>query len=80
MTTPLTPREQALRRLPQPYSLALRLRDAGVDDDQMCTYLDIEAEALAPLLQLAEAKLAAATNPLPEASGQATVNNRELKK
>ncbi|MFD9670161.1 hypothetical protein ACFWAY_53085 [Rhodococcus sp. NPDC059968] len=60
MSTPLTPREQALRRLPHPYSLALRLRDAGVAHDQMCTYLDIDAHALPPLLELANAKLAAA--------------------
>lgn len=60
MTPPLTPREQALRRLPHPYSLALRLRDAGVADDQMCTYLDIDTHALPPLLELADAKLTAA--------------------
>ncbi|WP_159928908.1 hypothetical protein [Rhodococcus sp. WAY2] len=60
MTTPPTPHEAALRRLPQPYSLALRLRDAGVTDDQMCTYLDIDARALPSLLELADAKLAAA--------------------
>ncbi|MDI9980036.1 hypothetical protein [Rhodococcus sp. IEGM 1307] len=60
MASSLTPREQALRRLPQPYSLALRLRDAGVADDQMCTYLDIDAHALPPLLELADAKLTAA--------------------
>ena len=30
MTGELSEREQVLRRLPLPYSLALRLRDAGV--------------------------------------------------
>jgi len=60
MASSLTPREQALRRLPHPYSLALRLRDAGVADDQMCTYLDIDTHALPPLLELADAKLIAA--------------------
>ncbi|MFD7011122.1 hypothetical protein [Rhodococcus jostii] len=60
MASSLTPRERALRRLPHPYSLALRLRDAGVADDQMCTYLDIDAHALPPLLELADAKLTAA--------------------
>ncbi|NDV09403.1 hypothetical protein GXW84_33905 [Rhodococcus sp. IEGM 248] len=60
MASSLTPREQALRRLPHPYSLALRLRDAGVADDQMCTYLDIDTHALPPLLELADAKLTAA--------------------
>ncbi|WP_072951776.1 hypothetical protein [Rhodococcus koreensis] len=72
MTTPLTPREQALRRLPQPYSLALRLRDAGVAEDQMCTYLDIDVHALPPLLEIADAKLTAAlrTTPKPEPEEQ----------
>ncbi|MDT2006715.1 hypothetical protein FXW78_22720 [Rhodococcus opacus] len=71
MTTPLTPREQALRRLPQPYSLALRLRDAGVADDQMCNYLDIDAHALPPLLELADAKLTAALRTTPETEPKA---------
>ncbi|MDF3311114.1 hypothetical protein P3H15_39635 [Rhodococcus sp. T2V] len=74
MSTPLTPREQALRRLPHPYSLALRLRDAGVADDQICTYLDIDIDthALPTLLDLADAKLAAAlcTNPDTEPEAQ----------
>ncbi|PBC35515.1 hypothetical protein CJ179_46395 [Rhodococcus sp. ACS1] len=71
MTTPLTPREQALRRLPQPYSLALRLRDAGVPDDQMCNYLDIDTHALPLLLELADAKLTAALHTTPvQSEGQ----------
>ena len=52
-------REAGLRRLPTSYSLALRLRDAGVDDSVICTYVSIEPEALPTLLELAEAKLAA---------------------
>lgn len=54
-----TAHEQALRALPLPYSLALRLRDAGVATDVICEYLDIERAALAGLYRIAEAKLAA---------------------
>jgi hypothetical protein len=55
----ITDREARLRRLPNPYSLALRLRDAGVDDDLICSYLTLEPEALPTFLRLAEAKLTA---------------------
>jgi hypothetical protein len=58
----ITEHEAGLRRLPEPYSLALRLRDAGVDDSVICTYLHVEPEALPTLLEIAEAKLAAAYN------------------
>jgi len=40
--------EAALRSLPEAYSLALRLQDAGVTDDVICEYLHIERESLAP--------------------------------
>jgi hypothetical protein len=53
-------REASLQRLPTPYSLALRLRDAGVASAVICTYLSIEPEALPTFLEIAEAKLAAA--------------------
>jgi hypothetical protein len=56
-------REAGLRRLPTPYSLALRLRDAGVDDAVICTYVAVEPEGLPTLLEIAEAKLAATRNP-----------------
>jgi len=52
--------EARLRRLPDPYSLALRLREAGVVDGVICTYLHVEPEALPTLLEIADAKLAAA--------------------
>jgi hypothetical protein len=39
-------RERALRRLPLPYSLALRLRDAGVSADVICQYVNVEQAAL----------------------------------
>jgi hypothetical protein len=53
-------REWALRRLPLPYSLALRLREAGVADQVICGYLRVEEAALPGVYRLAEAKLVAA--------------------
>jgi hypothetical protein len=49
--------EAALRRLPLGHSLALRLRDAGVDDDVICSYLHIEPEGLHTFLLIAQRKL-----------------------
>jgi hypothetical protein len=56
----LSEREQALRRLPLPYSLALRLRDAGVAADVICQYVNVEQVALDGLYRMADAKLLAA--------------------
>ncbi len=55
-------RATALGRLPRAYSLALRLRDAGVGGALIAECLDIEPEALEPMMLLAEAKLAAVEN------------------
>jgi hypothetical protein len=52
-------REQALRELPLPYSLALRLRDAGVGAEVICEYVGVEEAALEGVYRLAEAKLTA---------------------
>jgi hypothetical protein len=52
--------EQALRRLPLPYSLILRLRDAGVAAEVICQYVNVEQDALGGLYRIAEAKLVAA--------------------
>ncbi|MEW2480416.1 hypothetical protein ACPCIR_02280 [Mycobacterium sp. NPDC051198] len=52
--------EQALRQLPLPYSLALRLRDAGVARELVCEYLSVEDSALDGIYRIGEAKLAAA--------------------
>ena len=52
-------RERALRKLPVPYSLALRLRDAGVAPEVVCEYLGVEQDALGGVYRLAEAKLTA---------------------
>lgn len=51
--------ELAMSQLPVPYSLALRLREAGVDPDAICEYVDVEPVALAGFFRLAEDKLAA---------------------
>ena len=56
----LNARERALRKLPLPYSLALRLRDAGVAAELVCEYLDVEDAGLDGLYRVAEAKLVAA--------------------
>ena len=62
MADELSECEQALRRLPLPYSLALRLRDAGVAADVICQYVNVERAALNGLYRIAEAKLLAAQN------------------
>lgn len=49
--------ETALRSLTDAHSLALRLTDAGVADEVICSYLDIEPECLATFLDLARRKL-----------------------
>jgi hypothetical protein len=50
-------REQALRRLPLTYSLALRLRDAGVAPHVICVYVGVEEAFLDGVYRMAEAKL-----------------------
>jgi hypothetical protein len=62
MADELSESEQALRRLPLPYSLALRLRDAGVAADVICQYVNVEQAALDGLYRIAEEKLLAAQN------------------
>lgn len=51
--------EEALGRLPGVYSLGLRLRGAGLPDELIAECLAVEPEAIGPLLEVAEAKLAA---------------------
>ncbi|MEJ3654570.1 hypothetical protein WEH80_16510 [Actinomycetes bacterium KLBMP 9759] len=55
----------ALSRLPPSYSLALRLRDAGLDRVLIAECLHIEPEAVGPLLAVAELKLAVLMAPEP---------------
>ena len=59
MADHLSERERALRKLPVPYSLALRLRDAGVARELICDYVGVEDAALDVLFRIAEAKLIA---------------------
>ena len=49
--------EAALRSLPEAYSLALRLQEAGVADEVICECLHIERESLCTLLDVAHRKL-----------------------
>lgn len=53
--------EAAVSRLPEAHAAALRLRARGFDDDAIASALALEPSAVAPLLQIAEAKLAALT-------------------
>jgi DNA-directed RNA polymerase specialized sigma24 family protein len=53
--------EHDLDGLPETYALALRLRDEGLDNAAIARVLDIESESVAPLLTLAESKLAGLT-------------------
>jgi hypothetical protein len=54
--------ECALGRLPETYAAALRLRARGLDEAAIAAELGLEPEAIRPLLQLAQAKLAALSN------------------
>jgi hypothetical protein len=50
-------RVDAVRQLPVPYAIALRLRDAGVADDTIARSLDVDADCLGTVLAVAEQKL-----------------------
>jgi hypothetical protein len=69
MADELRPREWALRQLPLTYSLALRLRDAGVAPEVVCEYVGVEEASLAGLYRIAEAKLATALKADPTHNG-----------
>jgi DNA-directed RNA polymerase specialized sigma24 family protein len=67
----------ALDELPEAHAAAIRMQRAGADPAAIATELGIEVEAVTPLLQVAEAKLAsllAASDPPgtrgPPSSGQ----------
>jgi hypothetical protein len=62
MGNELSQRERALRRLPLPYSLALRLRDAGISAELIRQFVNIEQAALDRLYRIAEVELLAAQN------------------
>ncbi len=60
MADELSEREQALRGLRLPSSLALRLRDRGVASEVICQYINVEQTALNGLYRIGDAKLLAA--------------------
>ncbi|OBI15629.1 MULTISPECIES: hypothetical protein [unclassified Mycobacterium] len=59
MTDDLSDREAALRRLPVPYSLALRLREAGVAREVIGEYVGVDDSSLDGFYRIAEQKLTA---------------------
>ena len=59
MADDLSEREAALRRLPVPYSLALRLREAGMAREVICEYVGVEDSSLDGVYRIAEEKLVA---------------------
>jgi len=50
-------RDEALRRLPESYALALRLRDEGLNDGAISRVIDIDSLAVPAFMDLAERKL-----------------------
>lgn len=61
-----------MRLLPLPYSLALRLREGGMDSALICEYVGVEPESLEGVLRLAETKLAALIDLSAEPAGDET--------
>lgn len=59
--------EDQLDDLPETYALALRLQAEGLGEAAIGRVLAIEPESVAPLLDLAHAKLAGLTGDRPEA-------------
>lgn len=53
-------RAASLSRLPLPYAIALRLRDAGITDAVIAEAIGVDLDVLPTLMEVAEAKLAAA--------------------
>jgi hypothetical protein len=53
-------RDDALAQLPLTYSVALRLRDAGIPEELIAQCVGVAAEAMPTFMNLAQAKLAAA--------------------
>jgi hypothetical protein len=49
--------ESVLARLPEAYAAALRLRGQGLDEEAIAAQLELEPQAVGPLLRLAKAKL-----------------------
>jgi hypothetical protein len=62
-------RPESLARLPLPYATALRLRDAGIADETIAECVGVDHDALETFMQVAEAKLAAASEQPPSGTG-----------
>jgi DNA-directed RNA polymerase specialized sigma24 family protein len=58
-------RAESLERLPLPYATALRLRDAGMPDEEIAARLELDLDTLPTFMRVAEAKLAAASTEEP---------------
>jgi hypothetical protein len=54
-----------MERLPLPYAVALRLRDAGIADEMIAERIGVDPAALPTFMRVAEPKLAAASDDLP---------------
>jgi hypothetical protein len=61
-------RSEALRLLPFAHATAVRLREAGAPDSLIADALGIDAEAIGPLLHVADSKLALLSAPEDEAT------------
>ena len=55
-------RTEYLQRLPLPYATALRMRDAGLADEEIAMSVGVDPDALPTFMRVAEAKLAAAAS------------------
>ncbi|HYZ69355.1 MAG TPA: hypothetical protein VE666_16400 [Mycobacterium sp.] len=69
MDDELSSHESALRKLPLPYSLALRLRDAGVAPEVVSEYIGVDESALEGIYRIAEAKLTSVASELSAIEG-----------
>ena len=70
MADELSAHESALRKLPLPYSLALRLRDAGVAPEVVSEYVGVEEAALDGVYRIAQAKLISAQRRVEDACAE----------
>jgi hypothetical protein len=61
-----TPGGAPLLHLPVVYAVALALRDAGLDLDEIAVRLELPAESMPALLEIAEAKLSSLRPPAAE--------------
>ena len=69
MTTPDGP---LLLHLPVIYAVALALRDAGLDAEDIARRLDLSVESMPALFEIAEAKLSTARRTAVDGPGEGT--------